>query len=193
MEKEKTIKKQMTDELPLTFLPRMQLTDEAEKAAVLGLLTECDQDFYPPLSNRSSTSEKTLSGTTQGDNGVYSYYQEVLQQPVMIVKRGERIICFLSFRIGFTCEALKQYGPVCYLTTLCLTHDERGKGISPHVYRAVEEYVMKHYPDLEITLRTWNTNQAQMHLMKKLNYQLVATLKDHRGPGVDTVYFVKQK
>lgn len=187
------MKADLIKEEPLTFLPRMELTDEEEKAAVLALLTECDQDFYPPLSNRSSTSEKTLSGTVQGNNGVYSYYEEILQQPVMIVKRGERIICFMSFKIGFTCEALEKYGPVCYLTTLCLTHDERGKGISPHVYRAVENYVMEHYPDLEITLRTWNTNQPQMHLMKKLNYELVATLKDHRGPGIDTVYYVKKK
>lgn len=177
----------------LTFLVREKLTDEAEKAAVLALLTECDEDFYPPLSNRSSTSEKKLSGTMRGNNGVYSYFEEVLQQQVMLVKRGERIICFMTFRIGFTCEALAKYGPVCYLTTLCLTHDERGKGISPHVYHAVEEYVMEHYPELEITLRTWNTNGAQMHLMKKLNYELVATLKDHRGPGVDTVYYVKKK
>lgn len=44
-----------------------------------------------------------------------------------------------------------------------------------------------------ITLRTWSTNGAQEHILDKLGYSLVRRLKDDRGEGIDTVYFVKKE
>lgn len=176
---------------PVSFVPRERITDSREQAQVYEILEECDQDFCPPLSFRSSTSQKELCGAKQGNGGVALYYQEILQQPAMLVKRGERVIGFLSYRIGYTCKALEEYGEVCYLTTLCLRHEERGKGLSPRIYEAAEAHIRERYPRLPITLRTWSTNQAQLHLMKKLGYRLTATLKNDRGEQIDTVYYVK--
>ena len=36
-------------------------------------------------------------------------------------------------------------------------------------------------------------NGAQEHILDKLGYSLVRRLKDDRGEGIDTVYFVKKE
>lgn len=179
-------------EQPVRLLARDILTDEREKQEIYDLLRECDQDFWPPLSARSGTSQKELSDAHQSDDGVHGYYEEILQQSAILAKRGEETIGFLSYRPSYRCQALEQFGEVCYMTTLCLRHTERGKGLSPGIYRAAEQRIRQRFPGRLITFRTWSTNQAQMHLVQKLGYRCVAVLENDRGQGVDTMYYVKE-
>ena len=81
----------------------------------------------------------------------------------------------------------------CYLTTLCVWPDYRGQGISEVMYAEAEKDIAAKFPGSRITLRTWSTNGAQEHILDKLGYSLVRRLKDDRGEGIDTVYFVKKE
>ena len=71
--------------------------------------------------------------------------------------------------------------------------DYRGQGISEVMYAEAEKDIAAKFPGSRITLRTWSTNGAQEHILDKLGYSLVRRLKDDRGEGIDTVYFVKKE
>jgi len=43
-----------------------------------------------------------------------------------------------------------------------------------------------------IATRTWSLNSAHIHILEKLGFALVKRLVDHRGPGIDTVYYGKE-
>lgn len=173
------------------LIPRERILEEKEKREIYEILEECDQDFCPPLSYRSSTSQKQLTHVEDGKEGVRRYYEEILQQPTLLAKREGIMIGFMSYRIGYTCKELEAYGKVCYLTTLCIRPSERGKRLAPRIYRAVETHIRSQYPGLTLTLRTWSTNKAQLHLMDELGYHCVARLKNDRGENIDTLYYAK--
>ena len=175
----------------ITFLPPDGELTEKEKQEIYEILEACDQDFWPPLSERAGTAEKHLTGDSSHNPGVTDYYRELMTQKNFLWKQGERTIAFLSFRPEYHCPQLSRFPKVCYLTTLCLLKEFRGKGLSVRIYRDVLEYLHSRYPDATPTLRTWSTNGPQIHLMKKLHFEPVAVLKDDRGPGVDTIYFAK--
>ena len=61
------------------------------------------------------------------------------------------------------------------------------------MYAEAEKDIAAKFPGSRITLRTWSTNGAQEHILDKLGYSLVRRLKDDRGEGIDTVYFVKKE
>ena len=175
----------------VTFLPPDRDLTEREKQEIFQILDACDQDFYPPLSKRAGTAEKHLTENSSHHPGVTDYYRELMAQKNFLWKQGERTIAFLSFRPEYQCPQLAQFPKVCYLTTLCLLKEFRGKGLSVRIYQDVLGYLRSRYPESTPALRTWSTNGAQLHLMEKLHFEPVAVLKDDRGPGVDTIYFAK--
>ncbi len=164
-----------------------------ETEAMYRILTECDRDFYPPLSARSSTRQLSWDGQTAGHDGVRDYYQVLLKQENLFWKEDGEIAGFLSFVPYYTCEHLKDYEEICYLTTLCVSPKFRGRGLSPRIYGAVFDYIHRTYLNSTIAFRTWSTNAAQMYLVKKLGLTEILRLKDDRGPGVDTIYYVLEE
>lgn len=176
-----------------TYVMRDGLSDEEEQREVLEILQECDADFVPPLSARQSTCQKGWEGQeTELSTGVLRYYEELSGQVTLLQKQEGHVTAFLSYKPSFTCEALQEFGNVCYLTTLCIRKKYRGMGLAPVLYEKVCGEIRKRKPDAIIALRTWSTNRAQLHLMEKLGFQCVARLSGDRGPGIDTVYFVKE-
>lgn len=167
------------------------LEEELEKE-IYDILKECDEDFCPPLSCRGGTNEKSLANAERNEEGILQYFQDVRAHSNVVLTCNGKAVAFMSFVRPYDCEELHPYQPLTYLTTLCIRHDFRGKGLSVVMYEKTMEFIKKKYPQDTITLRTWSTNKAQMHLMKRLEFQLVATLKDNRGPGVDTVYYIKK-
>ena len=99
----------------------------------------------------------------------------------------------MTWKDHFNCEHLEAYPDSCYLTTLCVQPEYRGQGISEVMYAEAEKDIAAKFPESRITLRTWSTNGAQEHILKKLGYDLVKRLKNDRGEGIDTVYFVKRE
>lgn len=168
---------------------RKGLTEECEKREVYDILTECDADFWPPLSKRGSTFQK--SWEPRENAGVKSYFDEVAKQTTLLWKREGSTIAFLSFRTPYQCEELKGYENICYITTLCIRKKYRGRGLAPLIYGKAEKYIRETCPEAVMALRTWSTNRAQLHLMEELQFECVARLSDDRGKGIDTLYFAK--
>ena len=119
---------------------RDKLEDEWEANEVYAILSECDKDFEPPLSERGSTVQKTWE--KKSGDGVRNYYNEVAKQHTLLLKREKKIIAFLSFRSMEECEALKDYRDICYFTTLCIRKEYRGQGLALVLYQKAKEYVV---------------------------------------------------
>ena len=119
---------------------RDKLEDEWEANEVYAILSECDKDFEPPLSERGSTVQKTWE--KKSGDGVRNYFNEVAKQHTLLLKREKKIIAFLSFRSMEECEALKDYRDICYFTTLCIRKEYRGQGLALVLYQKAKEYVV---------------------------------------------------
>ena len=122
--------------------------------------------------------EKTLKEAEENVIDSFSMYDEWLDKYEYLIDLGKN---------------LEAYPDSCYLTTLCVWPDYRGQGISEVMYAEAEKDIAAKFPGSRITLRTWSTNGAQEHILDKLGYSLVRRLKDDRGEGIDTVYFVKKE
>lgn len=175
------------------ILFRDGITDPEEKEQIRRLLQLCDQDFVPPLSGRNSTSQTDWSTVDDTVDGISEYLENICCQHVVLWKEKGVIQSFMTWRDHFNCEYLTEYPDCCYLTTLCINPAFRGQGISERMYELAEKDIEEKYPGSEITLRTWSTNQAQDHILPRIGYRLIRRLVNDRGPGIDTVYYVKEK
>jgi len=160
--------------------------------AIFELLCACDQDFVPPLSQRESSTQKGFAENA-GEAKPYRYF-EVMRQQHFTAARDEngKMVAFLTFKPRYTCAELAEYGENNYMTTACVFPEHRGHRLVTQLYDIVESGLPEDMQTDYVTTRTWSTNAAQMHAFPKRGYQVVATLPDDRGPGVDTVYFVKR-
>ena len=156
---------------------------------VLEMLEEADGDFVPPLSARSSATQQELSGVTRQNDGVRAYFAQLQTQRFAAVYDGGRVIGFVSFREDYTCPQIpRSLTPNIYLSTLIVRPEARGKGVTTALYGVLFDRYAGGY----IFTRTWSTNEAHIRVLKKYGFVTWQVLPDHRGPGIDTVYFMRQ-
>lgn len=158
------------------------------RSAVYALLTSCDYDFVPPLSQRTSTHQGNLapqSGAHSND-GVQAYFDEMSRQPFFLAWDGDALVGFLAYIPNYECPPYITL-PSNYVTTVCVERDVRGQGIGSALYEALESRLAGQ----PITIRTWSTNASQNSLLVGRGYRALAVLPNDRGPGVDTVYYGK--
>lgn len=168
--------------MDLVDLPRI---DDAHMDAVRALLFACEGEFVPPLSERHSTSQTDLD-SGERHSGPQAYFDEMSAQPIVLALRDTELLGFLSYRPDFVLDFLP--GASCYVTTVCVDAAHRREGVATALYAHVEALVRPQ----GVSLRTWSTNVAQIGALRKRGYECVRTLPDDRGPGVDTVYFLKR-
>ena len=58
--------------------------------------------------------------------------------------------------------------------------------------RGFYEKIMEVFPDHSVYTRTWHTNISHLKVLDKLGFSLLVQLPDHRGPGMDTVYYCRE-
>ena len=170
----------------------IKITDQTEQESfypeVLALLEQADGDFVPPLSARSSSTQKDLSESTVRSSGVLEYFTQLKSQRFAVVTEQGRLIAFVSWRENYTCGQISpDTFPNIYITTLIVRPEARGRGVTTALYQAL----FAHYADRHIFTRTWSTNAAHIRVLEKYGFSVTAVLKDHRGPGIHTVYFQK--
>jgi len=154
--------------------------------AVKGLLVLGDKEFVPPLSSRGSSTQAELSGGVTVSGGILDYYNSMAQQPVILGLEDGRCLGFMAFKIDYTCEQIAECElPNLYASTCVVHPDARGKGMMSGFYRKMIDL----FPERRIFTRTWHTNLSHLHVLDKLGFSLIARLPDHRGKGMDTVYF----
>jgi len=151
-----------------------------------GLLILADKEFIPPLSARGSSTQKDLSATESVSEGAAAYYDTMASQPAVLAVENGRCMGFMAFKKDYTCEQIStQCLPNLYASTCVVHPDTRGQGLMRRFY----EKMMELFPDRGIYTRTWHTNFSHLKILDRLGFTELARLKDHRGPGMDTVYF----
>ena len=169
--------------MDLKFYPA--LSQAGQEIALRKMLELCDAEFVPPLSGRTSTTQGGFSGA-EGSN-VDAYLNGVLEQPGILAMEGEQIAAFLSYRENHCCEHISSDSfPNCYISTVIVHPNFRGQGL----LRLFYETILQKYAHCGIYTRTWSTNAAQAHVLCRFGFAELCRIPDHRGPGIDTVYYV---
>ena len=154
------------------------------------LLKLADREFIPPLSARGSSTQADLSAAQALEAGVDAYFETMQTQPVVLAIEEDTCLGFMAFKENYTCSEIgADTLPNLYAST-CVVHPEgRGQGLMQCFY----EKMLELFPKNNICTRTWHTNFAHLRVLEKLGFSQIARLKDHRGPGMDTVYFLKTR
>lgn len=140
------------------------------KIEIRSLLADVDSMFLPPLSTRFPSG---LDGYVQeliGLEGVFLYDDRELVGIAIIKSHHD--------------EDDADLHDVTYLQVIAIRGDHRGQGHAHALYSTVKSM----HPE-GIWLRTWSTNATQIHILGKRGWTVGKVLKDHRGPGIDTIYF----
>lgn len=154
---------------------------------IQSLLVMADKEFIPPLSARGSSTQADLQSTATVSAGAKAYYEAMSSQPVVIAVEDGRCFGFMAFKKDYTCEYYNKL-PNLYASTCVVHPDARGKGLMRGFY----ETMIRQFPHCSIYTRTWHTNIAHLKVLEKLGFSLILRLPDHRGPGLDTVYFCRE-
>lgn len=155
---------------------------------ILNMLYAGDEDFIPPLSARSSTTQKDLSSNQKSEDGIVKYFEEMKKQRFMVAEEDGNLLAFVSFRENYqSTEITKDYLPNIYLSTLIAKPEARGRGLTKSMYAKL----FKEYESGYICTRTWSTNIAHIKILDFFGFNLIKTLENDRGPGIGTVYFMK--
>ena len=157
---------------------------------VAKLLAACDDEFVPPLSGRSSTTDTKL-GPGEGKGDSISLYMEGLKKQSLLIAEEEGTLCgFVSFRENYETDVLGEpYLPNIYISTVLVSPDARGKKLTQSMYTFLFDTVS----DKNILTRTWSTNIAHIKILSRFGFSEVHVISDDRGAGIDTVYFLKRK
>lgn len=173
------------------------VTEEKEKRQIWEILCECDREFWPPLSARNSSTQKELKGSAAAEDrpdGTEQkptvYFDEMINQEFILAYDAEgNVTGFMTFRKDYTCGALEDFGASLYITTICVKKELRRQHVMSGLYGCMETEAAAKCGCPRISTRTWSENEAHMRGLEKRGYRLLATLKDDRGPGIDTVYY----
>lgn len=175
------------------FLPTLE---RAYQQGVYNLLVQCDRDFVPPLSARTSTRQMAFSAAQEQQAAADSpfpapkpqaYFQELLGQVFFLAVEDGAVCGFLSFIEDYQLPYLPHETSV-YVSTVCTDPARRRQGIASALYGCVERYAGSR----AVTLRTWSTNTPQLKLLERRGYRVLATVPNDREPGIDSIYLAKQ-
>jgi len=174
-----------------------ELTRE-EWDGVWEILCECDNEFVPPLSSRNSSSQKDLrlgpgaAGSRVSDKPT-AYFEELRKQQFIIAKSDGKVAGFMTFKTGYICDALSDFGTSNYITTVCVRKESRRQGILAGMYDMTENGLPAGVDSARISTRTWSQNDAHINALMKRGYSVIKRLPDDRLPGINTLYFGKVK
>lgn len=157
---------------------------------ILKLLIAGDEEFVPPLSARSSTTQAKFVGGERSKDGILSYFEEMKKQRILVATEEDKLIAFVSYKENFTNDKIGVADlPNIYLSTLIVSPEGRGHGLTQKMY----DILFDTYKDRNIFTRTWSTNAAHIRILSKFDFKTLCVLKNDRGIGIDTVYFKKEK
>ena len=163
-----------------------QVTSPQHLQQLEALLTLADREFIPPLSSRGSTTQGNLGSTQTNPDGVRAYFETMKTQPMVLALDGERLAGFMAFRYDHTCDQIgPETLPNMYASTSVVHPDYRGQKLMQRFY----ETMIAAHPQRGVYTRTWVGNLSHLRVLDKLSFRQLCCLKDHRGPGVDTVYY----
>lgn len=159
---------------------------ESQKQDIWALLVAADAEFVPPLSSRTQTTQTALSGGEAGASP-RQYFLGLLQQSFLLTEENGRVVGFLSFRPAYRFEKNGMDFVCNYISTIIVAKSHRKQGLTSKMYGKLFEISGK----TPIVTRTWSENAAHIALLHKLQFREILRIPDDRGPGIDTVYFLR--
>ena len=153
---------------------KLLIKDEQEKYydQIFEMMIAEDKNFIPPLSARSSTTQKDLSSQEGRPEGLKSYFEEMKSQKFMVCVDGDILVSFVSFKENFTNDKIHSEDlPNIYLSTLIMRPEYRGQKVTQTLY----ENLFDIYADSSIFTRTWSTNIAHIKILSKFDFETIAT------------------
>lgn len=175
------------------------ILSEKQKKEIWQILVDADKEFIPPLSSRNDTTQKKLIPQENSSTVPESYFHEMLNQSfILCIEEGEeniadeasetgRVTGFLSYRRDHKLVIDGKEYISDYVSTIIVAPEVRNMGYTQKMYEALFEAE----PGKSYSTRTWSTNHAHIHILEKLGFELKLSIKDDRGEGIDTVYYVK--
>lgn len=171
--------------MEMTYYASVAESGYAEQVRQLMVLA--DKEFIPPLSARSSSTQSSLTDADSDTGSVDAYFASMVSQPVILALENEHVAGFMAFKFDHICQQIRCL-PNLYASTSVVHPDFRGRGLMRGFYEAM----IARFPDRSVCTRTWSTNFSHLHVLGRLGFSEIARLKDHRGVGLDTVYFCRQ-
>lgn len=170
----------------------VRILDIKEQQTIYGdaykLLVAADNEFIPPLSSRSSSTQQTLSNHTKRADGINQYFEQLKEQRFVVAFENEKLIAFVSYKENYNCAEIPNSElPNIYITTLIVSHTERGKGVTKSLYNKL----FGEYKNVNIFTRTWSTNIAHTKILENYGFEILKIIENDRGNGIDTVYYKK--
>ncbi|MDD3957251.1 MAG: GNAT family N-acetyltransferase [Candidatus Izemoplasmatales bacterium] len=169
-----------------------EISSDNTKNQVWNLLCACDNEFYPSLSSRENTSQSQLNSHDHKNKKPFSYFSSLLEQCFICAYDDENMIGFLSFIPKYSSDIYRDIGLSNYVSTICVDTKYRGLGITYKLYDFLFSKIPNQYCLSYVTTRTWSLNDYHIKALHKMRFVIHATLKNHRGQGIDTVYFKKK-
>lgn len=167
------------------------------RAPIIELLTEADEEFVPPLSSRTSTTQVFGDGersAAQVGEGVEPYFEGLTGQSLIAcTDDGGTLAGLMSFRPGFEHESFLA-NPSAYISTIIVRKSQRRQGLTMAMYGTIldPDFVTKAAPQAgSVSTRTWSSNTDHLGILERLGFELVEEIPNDRGPGIATLYFEK--
>lgn len=85
---------------------------------------------------------------------------------------------------------LASFCPCTYLSTVAVVPSARRSEAARALYGELIEH-SEQSGDVAVVTHTWSTNTGHLGLLDELGFKVALRVADHRGPGVDTVYFAR--
>lgn len=164
---------------------------------VWDLVVASDGEFVPRLSFRESTTQNNL---TAGELECASpdhlnlvpvlpkrYFEIMKKQNFILALENKKVIGFLSHIPNHYVDGLEMGMPCDYISTVIVSPENRGKGITKKLYKRLWETT----DDNSLVTRTWSTNFSHLSILQHLGFNLVFLIENDRAQGIDTVYYQK--
>ena len=152
------------------------------------MLEAADNEFVPPLSFRSSSTQRNFSKNLKSRDGIRQYFEQLKNQRFAVAYEDGALIAFVSYKENYSCvEIPPKELPNIYISTLIVSPSARGKGVTKALYGRL----FSEYENVNIFTRTWSTNIAHIKILEKYGFEVIQVIKDDRGNGIDTIYFKK--
>lgn len=153
-----------------------------EAKELFELLTRCDKDFTPPLSQRAAVGQTDWD--SQGANtGIKDYYESLIEKATIItVTRNNKLAGFCAYYYPYQWQGQSYL----YVSTAVTAPEWRKHGLTNAYVRHICTAAMR--LKCPILAKTWSTNKQSMTALSRYADR-ADTLCDDRGAGIDTIYW----
>jgi ribosomal protein S18 acetylase RimI-like enzyme len=153
------------------------------------LVEEVSDEFVPPLTTRSSTTQAVLASASGSASS--SYFDELLMQHCLLLTERGQLQGFLSFRTFHRDARLPQIGICIYVSTISVRPSARGRGFARLLYQKL--LGLPETLPTWILMRTRSTNTNHLQLLDTLGFKHLLTVPNDKDLGIDSIYLGRKR